>query len=102
MGQITLSLERDTNFASVCESVKPYVLIICLGFEFCSLVLCAKYTRILPKNALIRSKLEYTSFVRNNFVFADPSKIEIIQRKYVSLCYYVMAPFGLISYANVI
>jgi hypothetical protein len=36
---------------------------------------------------LVRSKIEYTSVVWNSVTITDSNKLEIIQRKFVALCY---------------
>jgi hypothetical protein len=48
--------------------------------------------------ALVRSKLEYASVVRNSITWTDASKLERIQQRFAALCFYRFFPQVRYSY----
>jgi hypothetical protein len=54
------------------------------------------YSLIVLYNALIKSKIEYTSVVWNNLTLTDSNKTENIQREFAILCLYPLLHFDIL------
>jgi hypothetical protein len=64
------------------QALRTLGIIRFITYNFSSLV-----SLVVLYIALIRSKLEYASFVWNHLTSTDANRIENIQRKVVNLCY---------------